>query len=139
MKKIRQAYIGVSVQSLLVLALMALGPQGTAQDLEEESLAELNPLEELLQEDNPLGEPEQELPEVQLQEEAEILQGQPQKATAQSSERLMEEVIVTVERREESLQDYAGTAVSFTGEDMKLQGIQNLADLGDSTPGVADQ
>jgi iron complex outermembrane receptor protein len=52
------------------------------------------------------------------------------------SNRQMEEVVVTVERRSESLQDYAGTAVSFTGEALKMQGIQNLTDLSDSTPGV---
>lgn len=50
--------------------------------------------------------------------------------------RVIEEVIVTVERREESLQGYAGTAVAFSGEDLKMQGIQNLVDLSDSTPGV---
>ena len=54
----------------------------------------------------------------------------------QADTRVIEEVVVTVERRQESLQDYAGTAVAFTGEDLKLQGIQNLADLGDSTPGL---
>jgi len=55
---------------------------------------------------------------------------------AAPQERLIEEVIVTVERRSESLQDYAGTAVAFTGESLKMQGIQNLTDLSDSTPGV---
>jgi iron complex outermembrane receptor protein len=55
---------------------------------------------------------------------------------APKRERIIEEVIVTVERREQSLQSYEGTAINFSGDDMKMQGIQNLADLSESTPGV---
>ncbi|WP_279244155.1 TonB-dependent receptor [Candidatus Litorirhabdus singularis] len=50
--------------------------------------------------------------------------------------RMLEEIVVTVERREQSLQDYAGTAFAISGDDLKLQGIQNLADLSESTPGL---
>ena len=49
---------------------------------------------------------------------------------------MMEEVIVTVERRETSLQDFEGTAVAFSGDDLKMQGIQDLTDMAESTPGL---
>lgn len=45
-------------------------------------------------------------------------------------------VIVTVERRQQSLQDLAGTAVVLQGEDLKRQGIQNITDLEGRIPGV---
>lgn len=52
------------------------------------------------------------------------------------SGRIIEEVIVTVERREQNLQDYAGTALTYSGDDLKMQGIQDLSDLSESTPGL---
>ncbi len=140
MKKTGQAYVSASAPYLMVLALMAISPQGLTQVDEDQPLDEPNPLEEPLQEAQPLAEPEEELPaeaQQQVLDEEKILEGQPQAAKAPQSQRLMEEVIVTVERRQESLQDYAGTAVAFSGEDLKMQGIQNLADLGDSVPGVS--
>ena len=48
----------------------------------------------------------------------------------------MEVIEVTVERRLTSLQDLAGTAMSFSGDDLKLQGVQNLTDLSESSPGL---
>lgn len=48
----------------------------------------------------------------------------------------LEEVVVTVERREQSLQDLEGTAVSFSGADMKILGLQNLTDLSEQAVGV---
>lgn len=48
----------------------------------------------------------------------------------------IEEVIVTIERRATSLQDYAGTAVSFSGDDLDMGGIQNIADLAENVPGL---
>ena len=48
----------------------------------------------------------------------------------------IEEVIVTVERRQTSLQDYAGTAVSISAEELDMQGIINIADLAESIPGL---
>lgn len=48
----------------------------------------------------------------------------------------IEEVVVTVERREVDLQDYGGTAVSFTGDELKLQGIQDMTDLSESVVGL---
>ena len=49
----------------------------------------------------------------------------------------IEEIVVTVERREQSLQDVAGTAASFDGEDLKLLGVQNINDLDGSLPGLS--
>jgi len=48
----------------------------------------------------------------------------------------LEEVIVTVERREVNYQDLGGTAISFSGDDLKLQGIQNLTDLSENIVGL---
>ncbi len=48
----------------------------------------------------------------------------------------IDEVVVTVERRAVSLQDFAGTAVSFTGEELALQGLQNITDLSESVVGL---
>lgn len=50
--------------------------------------------------------------------------------------RQLEEVIVNAERREGNYQDLGGTAISFTGEDLKMQGIQNITDLAESIPGL---
>jgi iron complex outermembrane receptor protein len=49
----------------------------------------------------------------------------------------MEEVVVTVERRTQSLQDLAGTAASFSGEDLKTLNIQNFHDLDGNLPGLS--
>ncbi len=59
-----------------------------------------------------------------------------QAATEQAEEEDIETVIVTVERRKQSLQDLAGTAVVLQGEDLKRQGIQNITDLEGRIPGV---
>ncbi len=45
-------------------------------------------------------------------------------------------IVVTVERREQSLQDFAGTAVAFTGDELKQLGVQNFADLNGRYPGL---
>ncbi len=47
-----------------------------------------------------------------------------------------DEIVVTVERRAQSLQDYAGTAAVLQGEDLKLQGLQNITDLNGRVPGL---
>lgn len=59
-----------------------------------------------------------------------------QEADEERSNNRLEEVIVTVERREQSLQDLEGTAVAFTGDDLKILGIQNLTDLSEQAVGV---
>lgn len=45
-------------------------------------------------------------------------------------------IIVTVERRAQSLQDLAGTAVAIDGDTLKQLGIQNIVDLDGKIPGV---
>lgn len=62
-------------------------------------------------------------------------------SAAQSSEIIdnedgSSEVIVTVERRSQSLQDYAGTAAAISGEDLDLLGIKNLDDIDSQIPGL---
>ena len=63
-------------------------------------------------------------------------QDQAAEGNDQYNGRILEEVVVTVERREENLQDFAGTAVVFSGADLRLQGVQNLTDLSAITPGL---
>ena len=48
----------------------------------------------------------------------------------------IEEAIVTVERREQDLQDLGVTAYSFQGDDLKMQGVQDLTDLSELAPGL---
>jgi iron complex outermembrane receptor protein len=47
-----------------------------------------------------------------------------------------EVIVVTVERREQSIQDVAGTVTSFDGEELKLLGVQSFADLNGRYPGL---
>lgn len=63
-------------------------------------------------------------------------------ANAQTSEIIdkedgTSEVIVTVERRAQSLQDYAGTAAALSGDDLKLLGVQDFTDVDGKIPGVS--
>ena len=46
------------------------------------------------------------------------------------------EIIVTADRREQSIQKYGGTASVISGEDLKKVGINSLFGLNDSLPGV---
>ena len=48
----------------------------------------------------------------------------------------VERIMVTVERRTQDLQDLAGTAFAFSGEDLKAQGIQDITDIAESIPGL---
>ncbi len=45
-------------------------------------------------------------------------------------------VIVTADRREQNLQDYAGTAAAFSGDKLKARGIQDITDMNDVLPGL---
>ena len=45
-------------------------------------------------------------------------------------------IIVTADRREQSVQDYAGTAATFSGEDLRARGIQDITDFNDELPGL---
>lgn len=51
-------------------------------------------------------------------------------------EPLVEEIIVTVERREQNLQDLGVTAYNFMGEDLALLGAQDITDLSELAPGL---
>jgi iron complex outermembrane recepter protein len=55
-------------------------------------------------------------------------------ATAEADEGV---IIVTADRREQSLQDFAGTATAISGEDLKKIGVQNFVDLQQSIPGLS--
>ena len=46
------------------------------------------------------------------------------------------EIVVTADRRVQTLQSYAGTAATFSGDDLKKRGIQNISDLNDVLPGL---
>ena len=45
-------------------------------------------------------------------------------------------IVVTADRRVQTLQSYAGTAAVFGGDDLKKRGIQNISDLNDVLPGL---
>lgn len=46
-------------------------------------------------------------------------------------------IIVTADRREQTLQDFAGTAFALTGEELKALGVQNVTDLQNQIPGLS--
>lgn len=62
----------------------------------------------------------------------------PQMAFAQNSDdvRVEDEVIVTMERREQTLQSYAGTGAVISGEDLDLLGLKNIDDIDSQIPGL---
>jgi len=49
----------------------------------------------------------------------------------------VDEIIVTVERRSQSLQDYAGTAAAISGEDLKLLGVNDFQEIDGKIPGLS--
>lgn len=49
----------------------------------------------------------------------------------------LDDIVVTVERREQNLQNYAGTATALSGEDLKAIGVQDIADLEGRVPGLS--
>ncbi len=57
-------------------------------------------------------------------------------AESEVSETKGEEIIVTADRRVQSLQDYAGTAAVFQGDDLRARGIQDITDFNDELPGL---
>ena len=46
-------------------------------------------------------------------------------------------IIVTADRREQTLQDFAGTAFAISGEDLRALGVQNITDLQNQVPGLS--
>lgn len=57
-------------------------------------------------------------------------------AAAQEAELLLEEIMVTAQRREETLQDVPLSITVFSGEALEQDGISNLQDIGSQTPGL---
>lgn len=47
------------------------------------------------------------------------------------------DIVVTAERRQQNLQDYAGVAQSITGEDLRAVGIDQIEDLQSAVPGLS--
>jgi iron complex outermembrane receptor protein len=64
------------------------------------------------------------------------LMAQEAPAEEEKKEAEVERILVTVERRSQDLQDLAGTAFAFSGEDLKSQGIQDITDIAESIPGL---
>jgi iron complex outermembrane receptor protein len=60
----------------------------------------------------------------------------PARAAATQSEPVIEEVIVTVERVEQTLQSYAGTAMAVSQESLDSVGVTNLVSLPSLVPGL---
>src|SRR5687767_11030709 len=59
-----------------------------------------------------------------------------QEGTGRSTS-VLEEVVVTAQKRSESLQDIAVAVSAFTSETRDLIGIATIADLTDFTPGLS--
>lgn len=53
-----------------------------------------------------------------------------------SSSRLVEEVVVTAQKREEKLQDVPISVAAFSAEQLQAMGVDNTKDLGKVTPGL---
>jgi len=53
-----------------------------------------------------------------------------------ASESVTDEIVVTVERRSQSLQDYAGTAAALSGDELKSLGVTDITDLDGAIPGL---
>jgi len=66
-------------------------------------------------------------------------QAQPADAPAEEAQAEAQgrEIIVTVDRREQSLQDFAGTAFAISGDDLQAIGVQNITDLQNQVPGLS--
>ena len=52
-----------------------------------------------------------------------------------NADEIPEDEIITVGRKVESLQNYAGTAAKFDGEDLKALGIDNINEIDGKIPG----
>lgn len=61
----------------------------------------------------------------------------PAPATEEATETREGDIVVTADRREQRLQDFAGTAASFSGDDLQARGIQDFSDFNDVLPGLS--
>jgi iron complex outermembrane recepter protein len=62
-----------------------------------------------------------------------------QKKSQAKLDSLLEEVVVTARKREESLQDTPISVSAFTGESLEMRGITNISDIDDVTPNLTYQ
>lgn len=46
------------------------------------------------------------------------------------------DIVVTADRREQNLQDFAGTATTLSGDDLRRRGVQDITDMNDVVPGL---
>lgn len=60
-----------------------------------------------------------------------------EEAQAPQAETQGRDIIVTADRREQSLQDFAGTAFAISGDDLQAIGVQNITDLQNQVPGLS--
>jgi iron complex outermembrane recepter protein len=63
--------------------------------------------------------------------------GEPAAQPPQSETTQVEEIIITAERREQNMQDYAGVAQAISGEDLRAVGIDQIEDLQSAVPGLS--
>ncbi|WP_438727491.1 TonB-dependent receptor [Parasphingorhabdus sp. DH2-15] len=61
----------------------------------------------------------------------------PQESQEEVADNDDDQIIVTAERREQNLQDFAGTVSTFTGEELRAIGVQNITDLQGNVPGLS--
>jgi iron complex outermembrane recepter protein len=80
------------------------------------------------------GSPEAALPEPALQPADLTDEADPALPHETASE--LDEVVVTVDRRSKSLQEYSGTAAAFSEHELSRIGISNLRDLASQVPGL---
>jgi len=69
-------------------------------------------------------------------EAAQAPRAQSDEASAQAADSVIEDIIITARRREESLQSTPVTVTAFTGAELAARGITNFDRLAQATPGV---
>lgn len=57
-------------------------------------------------------------------------------AEVQEAPAAADSIIVTADRREQAIQDYAGTAATFSGDELRARGIQDITDFNNVLPGM---
>lgn len=71
------------------------------------------------------------------QAQAQTPPADPQAATTAQDATDLGDVVVTAERREQTLQNYAGVAQAISGEDLRAVGIDQIEDLQSAVPGLS--
>lgn len=61
---------------------------------------------------------------------------EPVEVRAKSGSRMIEEVVVTAQKREQAIQDVPISVAAFSGEQLQAMGIENTKDLSKVTPGL---